>query len=180
MGGIDKGLQAFRGEPLVAHVVRRLAPQVGAVVISANRNRERYEALGYPVIADGFAGYAGPLAGVHAALVHCATEYLVTAPCDAPFVASALVARLSEAFADRDCDLAVACVGDRLQPVFCLMRRSLRDGLAAYLESGGRAVHPWVERVGGRAVSFDDERSFRNLNTVDNLRDSERASFDER
>ena len=178
MGGADKGLQAFGGEPLVAHVLRRLVPQVGSLLVSANRNRERYAAFGHPVVADAIAGYAGPLAGLHAGLLQCTTEYLVTVPCDAPFVPSTLVARLSDAFADSPCDLAVARVGGRVQPVFCLMRRAVRDDLASYLAGGGRAVRPWIERVGGRAVSFDDERSFRNLNTHEDLRDSERAPVD--
>ncbi len=180
MGGTDKGLQAFRGEPLVAHVLRRLAPQVGPVLVSANRNRARYEAFGLPVVADGLGGYAGPLAGLQAGLLHCTTEYLVTAPCDAPFVPSDFVARLAEALDEDRRDLAVASVAGRLQPVFCLMRRSLRDSLAVYLEGGGRAIHPWIERVAGRAVAFGDAASFRNLNTLDDLHDSERPTPDER
>lgn len=172
MGGLDKGLQSFRGEPLVAHVLHRLAPQVGPLLISANRNGERYAAFGHPVVVDGLTGHAGPLAGLHAGLVLCTTAYLVTAPCDAPFVPHDLVARLSEVFEDADCDLAVARVAGRLQPVFCLMRRSVVNDLAGYLESGGRPVGAWIERIGGRAVSFDDERAFRNLNTIEDLHEA--------
>ena len=172
MGGVDKGLQPLAGVPLVAHALRRLAPQVGPLLISANRNGERYEGFGHPVVADAVAGRAGPLAGLHAGLVRCKTDFMATVPCDAPFFPLDLVARLSEAFADPRCDLAVACVAGRLQPVFSLMRRSVVDDLATYLAGGGRKVRDWIEHIGGRAVSFDDEPAFRNLNTVEELLDA--------
>ena len=68
MGMIDKGLVELDGKPLVAHVLARLAPQVGALIVNANRNVERYAALGHPVVGDAIGGYAGPLAGLHAGL----------------------------------------------------------------------------------------------------------------
>jgi len=176
MGSVDKGLQAFDGEPLIAHVLRRIAQQVGTVAISANRNRERYAAYGHPVIADLDAQFAGPLAGVHAGLLACRTEFLCTVPCDAPFVPHDLVSRLGGAI-DDGVALAVAKTGTQLHPVFCLMRRTVVDDLAAWLAADGRAVHRWIERLPHRAVSFDDEHAFVNLNTLDELRTAEdRAS----
>ena len=175
MGGMDKGLQTFDGAPLIARVLHRLAPQVGPLLINANRNVERYEAFGCRVVTDGSAAFRGPLAGLHAGLMACTTDYLVAVPCDAPFVSSALVAGLSSAFVDDGCDLAVASAAGRLHPVFCLMRTAVVDDLADFIERGNRAVAAWVEHRRGREVSFDDEASFRNLNTVADLRDAERA-----
>ena len=172
MGSVDKGLQPFDGEPLVARVLRGMAPQVGTILISANRNRARYEATGHAVVADLIGDGAGPLAGLHAGLAACTTEFLVAVPCDAPFVPPDLVARLAAAV-DDDIDLAVVRTGAHLHPVFCLMRRSLVDDLAAYLAADGRAVHRWIERVRHRAVSFDDEQAFLNLNTLVELRAAE-------
>jgi len=94
MDSRDKGLVPFRGKPMVAHVIERLAPQVGSVLINANRNSEQYEAFGYPVISDEVGGFAGPLAGLHAGMRACTTELIVTAPCDSPFLPLDLVARL--------------------------------------------------------------------------------------
>src|SRR5512133_668846 len=86
MGGVDKGLVALDGRPLVAHVVERLAPQVGALVINANQNRDRYAAFAYPVVADVVPDFAGPLAGLHAGIAAAATPYIVTRPCDSQFL----------------------------------------------------------------------------------------------
>lgn len=168
MGSVDKGLQPFDGEPLVAHVSRRIAPQAATVIVSANRNRDAYEATGHRIVADIVAGQPGPLAGLHAGLSACTTDYLVTVPCDAPFLPLDLVARLSQAF-DDDVDLTVARTGSGLHPVFSLMRRTVVDDLARYLASDGRAVHRWIERLRHRAVSFDDEQAFVNLNTLADL-----------
>src|SRR5436305_15205563 len=93
MGGIDKGLQPFRGRPMVAHVVERFAPQVGEILINANRNLEEYARFGHRVIADEIAGFAGPLAGFERGLAHARCALLVTAPCDSPFLPLDLVAR---------------------------------------------------------------------------------------
>src|SRR5436190_18864368 len=86
MGGVDKGLQPFRGKPMVAHVLERLAPQVGEVLINANRNPDAYERFGHRVIADEIAGFAGPLAGFERGLAHAAGDFVVTVPCDSPLL----------------------------------------------------------------------------------------------
>ena len=189
MGSVDKGLQPLRDAPLVAHVLQRLEPQVATVMISANRHLDRYAGFGHPVVVDTVAqgvgdetdGHAGPLAGLLAGLRCCRTPYLAVVPCDEPFVPTDLVARLSRALdgstpdAGSDADVAVAAVGGRLHPVFCLVRRSCADDLAAYLADGQRAAGRWIARVRGRAVSFDDDPdAFRNLNTLDDLRAAER------
>jgi molybdopterin-guanine dinucleotide biosynthesis protein A len=177
MGSVDKGLQPLDGEPLVAHVLRRFVPQVGTIAISANRNVVQYAAYGHAVVADVVEDFAGPLAGLHAGLVACGTEFLCAVPCDAPFLPHDLVANLSGAMQD-DVDAVVAEAGARRHPVFCLMRRTVVDDLAAWLASGGRAVHRWIERLPHRAVSFDDEQAFVNLNTLDELRALEGHSPD--
>lgn len=173
MGGTDKGLQNFDGAPLIAHVLRRIVPQVGPMLISANRNIDRYASFGYPVIADGTADFRGPLAGLYAGLMACTTDYLIAVPCDAPFVPDDLVDRLAASFANDDCDLAVASTGGRLHPVFCLMRRDVSSALGRHIEAGGRRVHGWIATMRMRAVSFPDESAFSNLNTLDELRAAE-------
>ncbi len=172
MGSVDKGLQPFDGRPLIASVIDRIDPQVGTVLINANRHLACYAGFGRPVIADRVAGQPGPLAGLHAGLAACETDYLVAVPCDAPFLPLDLVALLSASL-DDGVDVAVAQTAARLHPVFCLMRRSVVDDLAAYLAADGRAVHRWIERLRYRAVSFDDERAFVNLNTIAELRANE-------
>ena len=97
MGGVDKGLQLFNGTTLIQHAIHRLQPQVGQLLINANRHLEMYQALGLPVLADDLADFAGPLAGFLVGLTHCQTPYLVTAPCDTPCFPTDLVDRLATA-----------------------------------------------------------------------------------
>ncbi|MDH4289863.1 MAG: molybdenum cofactor guanylyltransferase, partial [Aquincola sp.] len=84
MGGVDKGLQNHRGLPLAMQALLRLQPQVGHLMVNANRNLGAYEAFGAPVWPDPIEGYAGPLVGFLAGLEHCETPWLVTVPCDTP------------------------------------------------------------------------------------------------
>ena len=171
MGSRDKGLQAFAGEPLVAHAIRRLGAQVGPLVVSA-RSLERYAAFGWPVVADLTADQAGPLAGIQAGLAVCETAYLVVVPCDAPFFPLDLVERLAAALDDaRDdpLDAVFAKTVARTHPVFCLMRRPVAAALDRHLAAGGRSVTGWLHTLRVAAVSFADEAAFRNLNTLEDL-----------
>lgn len=165
MGGVDKGLQLLAGRPLAAQVAERFAPQVDELFINANRNPEAYAALGYRVLPDLVPDFAGPLAGLHAALAAAKHPLLATAPCDSPFMPADLVAQLAAALAESGADIAVARAADRLHPVFCLCRRSLLPDLAAYLADGGRKVQEWQRRHALAVVDFADAAAFANLNS---------------
>ena len=168
MGGVDKGLVELDGRPLVAWVLERLAPQVGALLINANQNAERYAAFGHPVIGDAVGGFAGPLAGLHAALAAARTEWVVTVPCDSPFLPEDLVSRLSKNL--RENDLAVAKTGAQPHPVFSLMKKDLLQNLEAFLNGGGRKIDAWYGALRFVEVPFDDEAdAFRNINTREEL-----------
>ena len=127
MGGIDKGLQNFNGMTLVLHTLMRLSPQVGGLMINANRNLSAYESFGVDVWPDStnMGEFAGPLAGFVTAMERCETPYLLTVPCDTPLFPPDLVTRLSEAMFRERADFAVASAIEkgqlRPQPVFCLM-----------------------------------------------------------
>jgi molybdenum cofactor guanylyltransferase len=170
MGGVDKGLQEFRGRPMVAHVLEALAPQVGELLVNANRNPEAYERFGYRVIADEIPGFAGPLAGFERGLAHAGGALVVTAPCDSPFLPRDLVARLRAGLEREDAELAVAKTGDQAHPVFCLMRRDVHASLAAFLASGQRKIDRWYATHRFVEVPFDDEAdAFLNINTREEL-----------
>jgi molybdenum cofactor guanylyltransferase len=170
MGGVDKGLQPFRGRPLVAHVIERLAPQVSDLLINANRNPSEYGHFGYRVIADEVEGFAGPLAGFERGLAHASGELVVTAPCDSPFLPLDLVTRLRDALLERDADLAVAKTGEQAHPVFTLMKRSLHGSLRDFLGSGQRKIDRWYAPLSVAEVSFDDvPEAFLNINTLAEL-----------
>ena len=80
MGGEDKGLVDLAGRPMIEFVLDALRPQVGRVLINANRNLERYAAYGHTVVADRHQGFLGPLAGVLSGLEESGSRYLLTAP----------------------------------------------------------------------------------------------------
>lgn len=173
MGGHDKGLQLLAGRPLAAHVIERLAPQVGALLVNANRNHDAYAALGHPVIADTLAGFAGPLAGLQAGLAACQTPFLATAPCDAPLLPDDLVERLLAGLTAKAARAAAAFADGRLQPAFMLCRREVAGELERYLAGGGRRIHTWLEDIGVCAVPFADSRAFINVNTPSELAELE-------
>lgn len=170
MGGADKGLLDWRGKPLVAHVAARLAPQVDALLISANRNSERYAALGYPVLADDLPDYQGPLAGLRAGLAACTTPWLVCCPCDCPQLPEDLVERLMAAAAAQQAALAVAVSPAGMQPTFQLLRRELLPALDAYLAAGERRVGGWCRLHNAAEAAFPDAAAFANLNSPEDLR----------
>lgn len=170
MGGVDKGLQPFRGRPMVAHVLERLAPQVGEILVNANRNVERYGAFGHRVIADEIEGFAGPLAGFERGLAHARTDLVATVPCDSPFLPPDLVRRLHSSLEAARADLAVAKTGEQAHPVFCLMKRGVHASLRDFLASGQRKIDRWYASLAVVEVPFDDEpQAFVNINTRDEL-----------
>lgn len=173
MGGLDKGLQNHHGLPLALHALLRLAPQVGAAMISANRNLAAYESMGVPVWPDALPDHPGPLAGFLAGLEHCETPYLVTVPCDTPGFPANLVERLAAALEREDAEIATAAAPEdgvmRAQPVFCLMRVELVDSLVRFIESGQRKIDRWTARHRCALVPFDDGRAFFNANTLAQL-----------
>jgi len=179
MGAVDKGLQPFRGMPMAAHVLRRLAPQVGSVMINANRNGDVYAGFGVPVWPDAMPDFAGPLAGLQTGLAHCSTPWLVSVPCDAPFLPADLVRRLAAAAEAQDAEVAVAVTGSgatrQPHPVFCLARTSLLPHLTRHLQAGGRKFEQWYASLRAAEVRFDDETAFRNINTPDDLQRYETA-----
>ncbi|WP_277592463.1 molybdenum cofactor guanylyltransferase MobA [Roseateles saccharophilus] len=168
MGGLDKGLQLLQGRPLAVHVIAGLAPQVGRVLVSANRNLEAYAALGHAVLADppGFE-FAGPLAGMLAGLEAIpADAWLLTAPCDCPRLPPDLAERLLAAARPHGLAFARAA---REHPTHALLQARLREPLRAHLATGGRAVLRWMLGQPHGVAHFDDEAAFANLNHLDDL-----------
>jgi len=173
----DKGLLEWRGRPLIAHVRERLAPQVDGVLVSANRNLDRYADYGDVVRDDAqFGAWQGPLAGVAAGIAACRTPWLAVVPCDTPCLPADLVARLSDGAAAAGAPLAVACAGGRRHSVCMLLRVSLLPGLLAYLRGGARRVDTWQGLAGGVEVGFARAEGFYNINTPDQLVHTERDS----
>ncbi|MGS0742046.1 molybdenum cofactor guanylyltransferase MobA [Glaciimonas sp. GG7] len=182
MGGVDKGLQELNGIPMIGHIITRLAPQVGSLMINANRNLTAYANFGLPVWPDENDDFAGPLAGIQAGLRHCQTPYLMTTPCDSPFLPSNLVSTLAAALETTQADVAVATIIEneianthttpRAQPVFMLLKTELITDLTQFLDEGGHKIASWYRRLHFTEVLFPDPLAFRNINTPDELREA--------
>ena len=164
--GRDKGLIEVSGRPMISHVIDALMPQVEHIIINANRNLEEYRAFGLPVITDASRDFLGPLAGIASGLAAAHTDWVAIAPCDSPLLATDCVGRLTSACAtDQRVEVAVAHDGDRIQPVFALIRRSLLDSLEEFLASGGRKIDRWYAQQRMQLVDFSDSPdNFLNIN----------------
>ncbi len=167
--GTDKGLVAFGDQTMAQAVIDRLKPQVGQLLINANRNLEAWRSLGLPVLTDRIEGFAGPLAGLEAALHAATSDWVMTVPCDSPFFPSDLVERLAEAAMTAHAQVAVARTGPQTHPVFALVRRDLQDHLNAFLATGRRRIDAWYAPLDVVEVDFIDEAAFVNINTEQDL-----------
>ena len=181
MGGIDKGLQNFRGLPLALQTLMRLQLQSEApqeVLINANRNLAAYESLGAAVWPDTLEGFAGPLAGFLTGLERCETPLLLTVPCDTPLFPLDLIERLHSALTAQDAELAMAAAREedgqvRAQPVFCLLKVELLESLVRFTQAGGRKIDAWTGQHRCAIVPFDRPQdapeAFFNANTLEEL-----------
>ena len=174
MGGADKGLVQFRGKPLIEHVIQAFEPQVGNLLINANRNHEIYKNYGFDIVSDESEDYCGPLAGILSALNKIDTPYLATAPCDTPFISRNIVEKLSLSILSEKTEISVAHNGDRLQPVFCVMKKDLIISINNYLREGGRKIDQWIKQHSVTIVDLSSEiKCFENFNSKEEILMSE-------
>ncbi len=166
LGGVDKALLQAGGHSLIGHVLARVAPQVGAVAVSANGEAARYAHLGRPVLADEVTG-RGPLGGVLRGLAWAEQEgasSLLSVPGDTPFVPRHLVTRLGAAPAWAENAAGV-------HPLVAVWPVACRAALATWLadQASGR-VRAFGGVIGMRAVWFADVPDpFLNVNTAADL-----------
>jgi molybdopterin-guanine dinucleotide biosynthesis protein A len=177
MGGEDKGLIPFKGRPLAAYAVEALGTVAGQILVNANRNQAAYAGLGHPVIADPTNRFDGPLAGLLSAMNSADTPYILTVPCDCPFMTGELLQRLITAFSGAGAEIAVARDAERLHPVFLCVRRDLADSLEHYLRSGQRKIDTWLGLHRQVFADYSDQPEvFINVNTPEELAALERRS----
>ncbi len=165
MGGIDKGLVKLNGIAMCKIVIDRLQPQVFEVVVNANRNIEVYRDFGVRVIQDETPGFLGPLAGLASAMAVAETPWIITVPCDGPFLSSDYVFRMAQ-MAEEDVEIVVARDSDRMQPTYILVKTELLDSLNEFLRSGERKIDKWfVKHRYAEADFADSPECFLNINT---------------
>ena len=190
--GRDKGPLTIGGKPMIEHVIARLRPQVHRILISGNDEPERFSGYCLPVVPDAIkegavAGEvrAGPLAGLHAALMWARREtpdarFLLTVPVDTPFLPRDLTLRLAQGLRTAGATCAIAASGGRQHPVVGLWAVTLLPAVAAALENGLRAMHRFAEQQKSAVVDFPSTTArgvsvdpFFNVNTPDDLKHAE-------
>ena len=170
-GGQDKGLLAWHGMPLVAHVLHRLQAQTDEVIISCNRNFDDYSNFSCQLITDQRENFSGPLAGIEAAIPHLKKQYLAVVACDTPRLPTDLVSRLMAPLlgtSGTSPALSIAHDGQREQYLCVLMKVACLSSLPSFLEQGHRAVRHWYRQIPHTVVDFSDQyEAFRNHNYLD-------------
>ena len=184
MGGGDKPMRRIAGRTILDRVIARLAPQCDGLILNANGDPARFAAFGLPVIADGVADFPGPLAGILAALDWTATNrpevtLVLSAAADCPFLPRDLVARLHQALAEQNAQLAVGASGDQSHPVIGLWSVALREELRhALVVEDIRKIDRWTARYRLATVQWPTQPldPFFNANTMDDIAEAERLA----
>ena len=139
MGGQDKGLLPWRGQPLIAHLHKTVRPLTDDLIISCNRNAEVYRSFADTLVRDPETGFPGPLAGVLAGLAAARHNWLLVLACDAPQVDEHLLESLL-ALAGNDAIPVMVREGGQWQPMFSLIPRRLGATLSAAWDQGERSL----------------------------------------
>jgi len=170
MGGQDKGLIQLAQKPMIEYVLDAIKPQVDDIIVNANRNHMVYKEYGFPVVADQIEGYCGPLAGMASCLQAAKTPFVVTVPCDSPFIPDNLVHKLYSMLQDEDAEICTAHANGRLQPVFTLMKSKLLPSMLDFLNNGERKIDKWFEKHHLAIADFSEQPdTFININSIEEL-----------
>ena len=167
----DKGLMQLMQRPMIEHVLNIIKPQVEKIIINANRNHSIYAQYGFPIVADQAKNYCGPLAGIASGLQASTTDYVVTVPCDSPFIPDNLVQKLYTRLANENAEICSVHCNDRLQPVFTLIRSQLLPSILDSLNCGEYKIDRWFAKHDLAIADFSDQADcFSNINSLEELK----------
>ena len=180
MGGNDKGLIELSGRPMVSWVAEAVKPIADEVIINANRNADSYSQFDLKVVGDVVGEFPGPLAGLLTGCEHLSTDWVLMCPCDSPFIQTSLIETLWQAARSdaltKTSSIFVAHDGERLQPVFAIVRRKMKHSLRDFLSQGNRKIDQWYKEEGFEEVDCSRFRvMFNNINTEKELNAAEQA-----
>ncbi|RMR05351.1 Molybdenum cofactor guanylyltransferase [Pseudomonas savastanoi pv. glycinea] len=170
MGGRDKGLILWNGEPLIQHLHRLTRPLTDDLLISCNRNLEQYAAYADRLVQDGNDEFHGPFAGIRAALPLARHTHLLILPCDVPLIDHSLLQELRETALRHPRQPVMVRSGEHWQPLLCVIPTCHLQAFEAAWQSGERSPRKVMERLDAVAVQCEtDDPRLANLNTPDLL-----------
>ena len=170
MGGLDKGLLDWHGQPLIAHLHRLVRPLTDDLIISCNRNQAQYAAYADQLVGDDSPDFPGPLAGIRAGLAVAQHGHLLVLPCDVPQIDAQLLTALC-ATAQRNPLLPVMVRhGDFWEPLICVIPTCLQTAVEQAWDAGERSPRKIFLQLGGVGLECPaDDPRLANLNTPELL-----------
>jgi len=170
MNGQDKGLLQLHNRPMIDYVIERMKPQVGQILISANRHIEHYKKFGYEVLLDDYDDYRGPLAGMARGLTQSQSDYLLTVPCDGPLLPLDIATRMIDFALANTAKAVFVFDGHYKQPTYNLIHKDLLAQLNHSLANKEHKLGKWLMDNGAFRLDFSDQKAaFLNINTLDDL-----------
>lgn len=174
MGGADKGLLDWQGRPLIAWLHELVRPLSDDLIISCNRNAERYAPYADRLIEDDDKDFPGPLAGIRAGLKVARHPWLLVLPCDAPRLDRELLLALLSQASEQP---VVVRQGGYLEPLFSLIPTHLVAQLEDAWQAGERSPQRWLRSLAIATVDCPaDDSRLANLNTPELLESAHRNS----
>ena len=172
VGGQDKGWLRYQGDYLIAHQVNWLSPQVSQLMISANRNVERYQTFQLPVLTDPTTEFKGPLQGVYQALANLSSPWLYVQPVDTPQLPKNLIEKICAGLSQStDSKLIYLASKERDHYLNLLIHESLKEAMLSFLQAGNARVRDFIRSAKGTRLQLDiDESCFKNLNEMEQFK----------
>lgn len=170
MGGQDKGLLKWRGIPLIAHIQREVRGLTDDLIISCNRNAERYALYADQLATDDEAGFPGPMAGLRAGLTLARHERVLVLPCDVPGIDTALLLAMLAAHAQAPQAPLIVRQGGAWEPLICVVPRAAVEAFDQAWARGERSPRRVLLALQPAALDCPpNDPRLRNFNTPDTL-----------
>ncbi len=170
MGGQDKGLLHWRGQPLIAHLQHLARPLTDDLIISCNRNHSQYTPYADQLVSDDSPDFPGPLAGIRAGLAAARHAHLLILPCDVPNIDVGLLDDLRETARQHPRLPVMVRQGEFWEPLICIIPTCLQTQVEQAWHAGERSPRRVFLQLGGVGLECPaDDPRLANLNTPELL-----------
>lgn len=170
MGGQDKGLLDWHGEPLIAHLHRKTRPLSDDLIISCNRNADTYALFADQLVHDDEGGFPGPLAGIRAGMKVARHAFMMVLPCDVPRIDEALLWQMRETARRHPAQPLMLRQGAHWEPLLCIIPVALAPAFESAWNEGERSPGRIMRQLAAAGLQCpDNDPRLANLNTPELL-----------